>query len=507
MGPASPTTQYDADDPSGVNEFVSESEWHPGQAISSTAASSPLAPAGTPLTAPTLVLATSPKADKTPGNVESLNTTEPEEWASRFGAAQPDLTVTEIVELAAPLAWQEVVAVIREYLLSASERTLVDPTVMMLTAVGEMRPQIGVATSEHPARAASELLQKLLPSEAPPSLLALAAQEAGPVPRRRSTQDLAHALAFFERPNRRADLVGLWARADTALARKRSDRELARLRHRVESPPLAVPPDVTLPLPWWESPVSTWTSTWTSRVTTTLASMLAWSDQGAHNYALGAALCGILALTSSVWLLVSLSGDRERLEPLAGRALTRLVVAMPVAPIRAQVVTTTRRPTGDAPSAVAPAVRTVPVPVPEPSPTPVPTTGSVSEPDSSDAWVVTLRELVPESRPSAVRSQPRAAGRPAAPARIYSAADADVMPATLRWPLLTLEVVNAEEAGSMSVLRLVVDENGHVERVRLISPSNSYRDRMSLPAVKAWVFQPAVLDDRPVKYQLEVRVP
>jgi outer membrane biosynthesis protein TonB len=69
-----------------------------------------------------------------------------------------------------------------------------------------------------------------------------------------------------------------------------------------------------------------------------------------------------------------------------------------------------------------------------------------------------------------------------------------------------LDVVVDEQGSDVSVIRLTIDERGRVEHVRLLSPGSSFNDRMSLAAAKAWVFRPARLVDRPVKYQLDVRL-
>ena len=53
---------------------------------------------------------------------------------------------------------------------------------------------------------------------------------------------------------------------------------------------------------------------------------------------------------------------------------------------------------------------------------------------------------------------------------------------------------------------LVIDEAGSVERVTLISPTRQYREWMLLAAAKAWKFQPAKRDGRPVKYKLRVPI-
>ena len=53
---------------------------------------------------------------------------------------------------------------------------------------------------------------------------------------------------------------------------------------------------------------------------------------------------------------------------------------------------------------------------------------------------------------------------------------------------------------------LVVDENGDVSQIKLISPRRKYYDRMLVAAAKAWKFRPATLNGQPVKYRLQMPI-
>lgn len=89
--------------------------------------------------------------------------------------------------------------------------------------------------------------------------------------------------------------------------------------------------------------------------------------------------------------------------------------------------------------------------------------------------------------------------------RIYSEADAGVEPPVWRRPQLPSEPrPDAEQSGSY--VEVVVDEHGEVAQVKLRSSDLSLNDRMIVAAVKAWQFQPAMKDGRPVKYRLRVPV-
>ena len=57
-----------------------------------------------------------------------------------------------------------------------------------------------------------------------------------------------------------------------------------------------------------------------------------------------------------------------------------------------------------------------------------------------------------------------------------------------------------------SVFDLVIDQNGRVEQVHLVSPGNRFNDRMLIAAAKAWQFLPATKDGQPVRYKLQIRI-
>ena len=115
--------------------------------------------------------------------------------------------------------------------------------------------------------------------------------------------------------------------------------------------------------------------------------------------------------------------------------------------------------------------------------------------------------------PAAPSTAPPQAGRvvastlAAAPRdrRVYTANDTDVEPPTMRRPQLQMEP-RADTAPSDSYVEVVVDESGEVTQVRLRSSDLSLNDRMIVAAAKAWQFEPAMKDGRPVKYVLRVPV-
>jgi hypothetical protein len=88
---------------------------------------------------------------------------------------------------------------------------------------------------------------------------------------------------------------------------------------------------------------------------------------------------------------------------------------------------------------------------------------------------------------------------------IYSSASSEVQPPV---PISPLPVTGRDpNLESTATIELVVDEQGNVARVRLISQPTRMQPMMLLSAAKAWTFRPALREGRPVKYRLRVIVP
>src|SRR5262249_10994613 len=93
----------------------------------------------------------------------------------------------------------------------------------------------------------------------------------------------------------------------------------------------------------------------------------------------------------------------------------------------------------------------------------------------------------------------------AAPPRIYSADDVNVVP-----PLALRQVFPPFPARAVppgqGVIEVVVDETGIVESASLRLPVNPQYDGIVLGAAKTWLYRPATLDGTPVKYRKMIQV-
>ena len=87
---------------------------------------------------------------------------------------------------------------------------------------------------------------------------------------------------------------------------------------------------------------------------------------------------------------------------------------------------------------------------------------------------------------------------------VYSKADAAVTPPRQVYPALPAEPASASLKGALTVVDLIVAPDGLVERVHLRTTPRTVHEFMLLSAVKAWRFQPALLDGRPVRFRHSV---
>ena len=95
-----------------------------------------------------------------------------------------------------------------------------------------------------------------------------------------------------------------------------------------------------------------------------------------------------------------------------------------------------------------------------------------------------------------------ASSRSDAPA-VYTSTDPGVQPPALVRPQFPREPEPGDDTGYFDI---VVDEQGNVERVKLLSPRRLFQERMLVAAAKAWKFRPAILEGEYVKYRLRVPI-
>jgi TonB family protein len=90
-----------------------------------------------------------------------------------------------------------------------------------------------------------------------------------------------------------------------------------------------------------------------------------------------------------------------------------------------------------------------------------------------------------------------------APDEVFSSENPEVQAPVLVRPQLPRKPAPGDDTG---IFEMIVDENGDVTLVNLISPRRNFHDRMLVAAAKAWKFKPATLDGQPVKYRIRIPI-
>ena len=177
-----------------------------------------------------------------------------------------------------------------------------------------------------------------------------------------------------------------------------------------------------------------------------------------------------------------------------GRGSPRPVLA----PVGTAFVGRNRRQLRGAPRLPAKAEPGAPLPTAEAALTPPAPAGQPVAPEPPPAVALA---------PQPETGQPLVAER-SVPARIYSAADPDVVPPRLMRPAPAAAANAGGAAEDPTVeVELVVSAAGTVESARLIPPGSGPRAATMISAVKAWTFEPATLGGESVRYRHRLRLP
>jgi periplasmic protein TonB len=425
------------------------------------------------------------------------------------------IPVARVIELDVPRSWQEVVAVVMEAGEVARQGgSKLSAEGCLISTIGDLRLEsVAGARLLGPEIAVPSMLADLLEGQTAPEALRTLVN---------SSQDSAQGidallagLAYFERPQRRADIAALATRAVAAEADARANSELNRLRR--TTPGRATTTEA--------APASSARLQLGKRAIGTLVAAVAWflvgvavtgwllsrpgqpesappesaaqdstaQDSAAPNSAVqgsppvdGSAAAeppapsgvgGILAAASDALNTAATAGLRA-----IGLAAPADDSAKPPGPPPSAAArpSSGRTKAGSASAttpAAVPAVPTIATPVPV-APTPV--------------------ELVP------VAAEPVGATLPPPPKPVFfSDVDGDVEPPVLVYPQLP-EPPSSSVAPGQAYFEILVNEGGTVERVRLMAAQARFQDRMLVSAAKAWRFKPATKGGESVRYLLKV---
>ena len=335
----------------------------------------------------------------------------------------------------------------------------------ILIAVGGSVTTTG-ASDERPVESAAHVLGLMLGNDVPVRLRLSISQATAPEGGYASLAEFSEALAYFERPNPEAIVESFRQRATTAARREVAPPV------RIEAPPVREKHPAPVPV---AAP---------SRVS---------------RLALIAATFSALAC-ASIWLIghraidgqPAIAEATETTEPTEQpRTKDHIAASAPQRSIIDVGAATTRHVNAEES-------------VPKAAPGPIPelevsaTTLSYAYPESSPTAAI---EHFPATTPIAVfTSADWVVVDPAEKTdRIYSQDDSQVTGPVSVYPKLPNEAPGTR--AGRTILELTIAADGLVERVRMLSAPRNIHEFMLVSAAKAWRFEPARLDGRPVRFR------
>ena len=395
------------------------------------------------------------------------------------------LTLSDILGRVHSVPWHEAVALVRavaERLDEAAGRPVLVPELHQIEIAPDGHVGVsGGAVADEPIRRMGQLLHAALgDSEMPVQLRLVMVQATAPTPTFGSIYEYDQALAYFERPNRRAVLEALYARAAAVPADPES--RFARL-------------DTIAPLPAAEQPKKSARREKSKRRNVPLlvgaaVVLLVCAGGGYYARAAGAfggntSMSAIAAHASDAVTAAATTG----LSALTERAgLGRLVAAgaagevTPVAPATEPVK---RSKIARAAAAVD---RPVQIAVYDLDPVPADGGESPAFADLTSERYALRRELTE----AAIQSDAE---------QVFSSESEGVSPPVGVRPQLPRELPSYLKPEQLTRLDIVVSAAGTVESVKLLGAPRTVHDSMLLSAAKAWQFQPAFKDGHPVRYR------
>jgi hypothetical protein len=397
----------------------------------------------------------------------------------------PDtLTLGEILGRAFRIEWHEAVAVARALVavvqpinLSKSGFAALDE--ITLSSAGVVSAH-GHSFKSDAGRWIASVLQTILAKSEPPVQLRLLAVQAAA-----EGIDVAHldgSLAYFERPNREVVLQGLYARAAAAA------------------------PDMLGPAPVLQVPTAPASKDQPAKRA---------ASKGQLGKALKVAMMAIVCVAvaaAATWVAYT---QRQRLPAADSAMMTKAADAIGDAMLAGASKVTDAAGLG----------RLVPPDAP-PSPPPASsvTAGDIALPrsarrtavaaaaaeaavaeitafDLTGAGVVAASAPPPQSSPDTTSFVAELAGEDAP---VYAEGAAGVAPPVGIRPQLARELPSTVHPEDLTPLELVIDTDGSIESARLMAPPKNVIDSMIVSVAKAWEFEPALKDGRPVKYRKTV---
>jgi hypothetical protein len=383
-----------------------------------------------------------------------------------------DLIAHDLIE------WQEAVAIVQAVCdrLSAEGGGVPELEQIGLLSTGDVLVRPVAASPEPAARLLGHRLVALLERSNPPAPLRLfASQVTASSPLYTSLDDFSRGLAYFGRPDRARILQDLYQRAIPALAARPAAAAVQPAGRRETAP---APPPRRRGLA---------TAQRRFIVAATVVAMAgAASVVGWRRFDVGTTGPKFLSRTTASTATFFHAGVSSGTDLLRKAGL---VSPLPVVP-PPEPATEARR------------ARRVPESAPIETDAAPTSSGTLPSSDASPPGPSDLSINGPVTAPPDLA--PTVADQPAVDSRIYTADDAGVS-----LPILSSHQLPTPPENSKApsvVVDLLINERGTVESVKLVTPPTDMRQRMLISALKAWQYQPALKDGRPVRFLHRVKV-
>ncbi len=346
-------------------------------------------------------------------------------------------------------------------------------------------------TGRTAVRTAAQLLARMLGEDVPVRLRLIVAQATGADTAYPTLEEFSTALAYFERPDGTDVLRALFERAVVAPVRAVTPEQAS-------APPLT-PEDQYQD----RSRTRTHLRLVVGAAVTAMCVLAAWLGASAVDYSrLGVAFSSLTSGASSPSRApspprpktspVGTGGGRSEARLDAERAPERASKAVARTPAGQPAERTNERATASRPTARRePLSVAALLPLNPMRPSPI-ASAAEYRPVFAETVEIRASEAGPEN------------GADADGARIYSRADAGVVPPRSVYPKLPSDPPG--EQNDRTILELVIGTNGLVERARLRSIPRDIHEFMLVSAAKAWIFEPATVEGLPVRYRHHVLI-
>ena len=390
--------------------------------------------------------------------------------------------------------WHEAVAIVQELcrVLSVSSGDLepadLNGDSVKIDGAGNVFGPSGLQDGPSVVRQTGELLRSILPKDFPVPLRLALSQSISTPPLYSTLNSFSQALEYFERPNRRAVIQGVYRRWQDREPGRRHEEQQTSIPEREPGPESEAEPKVSAP-----------------RRASALPRQFVF---------MAAIVAGILGAMVAAFMLTverDTPGAESRVDAASsfGAKAVDTVGSMATA-VMERIGVPVQPPPSDAAKPAEPPVsepvrRATPRRTPGGAPAqPISTSVQVPPGAASAAQAPEAADFAAER---AANELPTILQEPSS--SIYSSRNTDVVPPVAVYPQFPSPSQPRPENAPM--FDIVIDSAGLVESVKVRYPPTSIGDAMvmtmSLSAAKTWRFQPAMKGGRPVRYSKTVWLP